>query len=1139
MREKKGIRTVVAGLLCSMVLAALMPLTASGVEYMSLATVGSQLKYPADVAASASGSIYAVDTVRRKLVIYSASYQVSANLYSVSHPTSIAVSGETLFVADSSTKSVKILNSAGAITGELKKDGVMAQFRLARNIAVDAAGSVYVVDQFADKIVVFDAAGNYSYTIPGLNMPQDAVVVGNELFIIDQPAQSTDTSGGDGLPSSMHLAQVRIYDLATQAFVEDETRAFPVNGTDTASGQYMSLKGIAADPQGYLYLTDAYLHIIYKYDTNGQFLGAFEEPVNTPLGATVSPDGRLVVCSSHDETLRVYGVDYEAGLATWLNDAPIADAGADQVVSEEASFVLDGSGSFDEDGIIGYSWTQTMGTPVLPESPYYTETPLVTLTAPATDSAGTLLVFRLVVTDGLNKTGGSDATSVTVNNVISGSVVINDADLYTNDPLVTLTFDAPEAVEMRLANDAEPFSSAYQPFSATTAWTLSAYDSSAEANTKTVRVEFRDAGGNTTVASSTILLDMQAPVAPGIGSITTPGDFDWAPVEGAVSYTLEYAFNSDFSDAVTLTGLTYNGATIALDGLAYGTWFWRVAATDAAGNAGEWSTVGTFVLEPPNLPPAADAGPSQTVSENSSFTLDASASSDDKGIMSYTWTQTGGTPVLVENPLTTENATLALTAPAVDPMGGTLTFELTVVDAEGETGTAATEVTVHNVISGTLVINSGDRVTNNRSAALTLAASEAVEMRFANDAEPFPAEYMAYSDTATWTLGPYNASIPENTKTVRVEFRDAGGNTAVASDTIRLDMNPPDAPVLETSDVVGLFDWRPVFVAASFTLQYSFSSDFSEATTATNIRRTYYTVAFDGIENFGTCYWRVKTVDSAGNVSEWSEIGTFEVLPGCSVATPALPEIVWPADGAADISRTVLLETGDIDYPAFCGYHASTAWQVSETADFSSPVLSVETSNYPTMYQVPHLMLDPGVTYYWRAKHVADTGMESSWSQARAFTTAAGDDIAGVEGIIYDESIEIKKGIITLRQPVGDSDIKLNQINVADGTVPLLIKELDPATIADTENRPPSFPYGLLSFRIAVEPGTVAQLELEFSEEAPEGGIYTGYVYAHEEGWHINPNIFYQEQFRSLTFELQDGGIGDADGVVNGIIVSP
>ena len=75
--------------------------------------------------------------------------------------------------------------------------------------------------------------------------------------------------------------------------------------------------------------------------------------------------------------------------------------------------------------------------------------------------------------------------------------------------------------------------------------------------------------------------------------------------------------------------------------------------------------------------------------------------------------------------------------------------------------------------------------------------------------------------------------------------------------------------------------------------------------------------------------------------------------------------------------------------------------------------------------------------------------------------------------------------------------------------------------------------------RIAVEPGTVAQLELEFSEEAPEGGIYTGYVYAHEEGWHINPNIFYQEQFRSLTFELQDGGIGDADGVVNGIIVSP
>jgi hypothetical protein len=37
------------------------------------------LKYPADVAASASGSIYAVDTVRRKLVIYSASYQAGSS----------------------------------------------------------------------------------------------------------------------------------------------------------------------------------------------------------------------------------------------------------------------------------------------------------------------------------------------------------------------------------------------------------------------------------------------------------------------------------------------------------------------------------------------------------------------------------------------------------------------------------------------------------------------------------------------------------------------------------------------------------------------------------------------------------------------------------------------------------------------------------------------------------------------------------------------------------------------------------------------------------------------------------------------------------------------------------------------------
>lgn len=1143
MRQIKGFRRVVAGMLSSIAMLAFLPSAATAVQYTPLATMSSGLKYPVDVAASAAGTIYAVDNMSKKLMIYNSSYQLSATVNAVAHPVAVAVSGDTVYVADTSTRSVKILNSTGTVVGELKKDRSTAKFKLARNIAVDASGTVYVVDQLRNKIEVFDAAGDYSYTISGLNMPQDAVAVGSELFIVDQPTQSTDTIGGTAGVSSLHLTQVRIYDLAAQSFVDDPTRTFPANGTDTAVGQFMTLKAIAADPHSNLYLTDAYLNVIYKYDTNGQFLGAIDEPVDTPLGAIVSPDGRLAVCSSYEAQIKVLGVDYEAGLATWLNDAPIADAGADQTVIEENGFVLDGSGSFDEDGIISYRWTQTAGPPVLPSNPYETDTVSVSLTAPAVDPAGASLVFQLVVTDSQNKTGGADTTQVTVNNILSGSVVINNGELYTNEQIVTLSFDSPEADTIRLANDAEPFSGDYLPYSSPFTWTLSAYDPAVEANSKTVRVEFRDAGGNTTIASNSILLDMQAPVAPATVTGGAAGEFSWAPVADAVSYTLQYAFSSDFSDAVTINDITFNAATISLDGLEYGTWYWRVSSTDAAGNTGGWSDVSTFVHVPPNYPPVADAGEDQAVSENAAFTLDASGSTDDKGIVTYTWTQMSGTLVLTENPLVTDSATVELTAPAVGPLNETLAFELVVTDGSGETAAATTEVTVTNVISGSLVINDGADITGQRQVILTLDAPEAVEMRFANDAASFEGGYTAYRETATWTLGLYDASIPENTKTVRVEFRDAGGNTTVSSDTIRLDLMPPDPPVIDTSGEAGDFDWDPIPAAVSYTLQYSFGSDFSEPVTITGLNHNGITVAledFDQVNSFGTWYWRVQSLDAAGNKSDWSEVGSFYVPPDCTAVVPAAPQLAWPLHNATDIPRTVLLETNDIDYPAECGVHGRTEWQVSTEYDFSLLQLHVSTQNYPTVYQVSHLMLDPAIKYYWRAKHIADSGMESAWSERWGFTTTADYDVLGVDGIILDGSTVIKKGSITLRQPVGDSGVKLNAIDLlADTMVPLLIKEIDPATITDTENRPSSFPYGLLSYRIAVDPGGFVDMAMKFNNEAPLGGSEVDLVYTHEDGWHANPDVIYQENGRLLLITWQDGGSGDADGVVNGIIVNP
>lgn len=93
------------------------------------------------------------------------------------------------------------------------------------------------------------------------------------------------------------------------------------------------------------------------------------------------------------------------------NQAPIADAGADQSVGEGATVVLNGSASRDPDGAIAsYSWAQTSG-PAVSLSNASAVSP--TFTAPSVDSAQTL-VFTLTVRDAAGATA-SDSVAIAVN----------------------------------------------------------------------------------------------------------------------------------------------------------------------------------------------------------------------------------------------------------------------------------------------------------------------------------------------------------------------------------------------------------------------------------------------------------------------------------------------------------------------------------------------------------------------------------------------------------------------------------------------------------------------------------------------------------------------------------------------------
>ena len=118
------------------------------------------------------------------------------------------------------------------------------------------------------------------------------------------------------------------------------------------------------------------------------------------------------------------------------NNAPTADAGADQTVARNVAVTLDGSASSDSDGsIASYAWSQTGGTVVALSD---AAVAMPTFTSPDTP-AGEDLTFSLIVTDDDGDTSAADTVVITVQ---ANAAPTADAGLdQTVSSLDTVTLD--------------------------------------------------------------------------------------------------------------------------------------------------------------------------------------------------------------------------------------------------------------------------------------------------------------------------------------------------------------------------------------------------------------------------------------------------------------------------------------------------------------------------------------------------------------------------------------------------------------------------------------------------------------------------------------------------------------------------
>ena len=349
------------------------------------------------------------------------------------------------------------------------------------------------------------------------------------------------------------------------------------------------------------------------------------------------------------------------------NEPPVALATANPTEgTAPLPVIFDASGSTDDKGIVSYFWDFKDGTTSSEMNPVTTF-----------DTAGTYVV-ELTVTD---EEGLTDTTTITitVSSANEGPVAVAAAD--------PLSGDAPLEVQFTGSNSTDDVAvTSY-------AWDFGDGNTSSEANpvytftvvgTYEVSLTVSDGEGLEDTATLTIVVnDPVTNDAPVAVAIATPLSGD-APLEvsfdgsGSSDDVAITSYNWDFGDGSSSTEINPTNTFTQV-----GTYTVVLTVMDEEGLMGTDSVVITVTEPVSNTPPVAEVSATPltgTVPLEVSFI--GSGSSDDKGIVSYSWDFGNGETASVADPTYTFE------------FAGTFDVVLTVQDEEGETDTATITIEV-------------------------------------------------------------------------------------------------------------------------------------------------------------------------------------------------------------------------------------------------------------------------------------------------------------------------------------------------------------------------------------------------------------------------------------------------------------
>jgi hypothetical protein len=430
-------------------------------------------------------------------------------------------------------------------------------------------------------------------------------------------------------------------------------------------------------------------------------------PGTTLMFDLVVGDGTKVSAAGH-VGVRLNTVD---------NNVPVANAGPDQTVGEQAPVTLNGSGTDADNDSLTFTWTQVSGSP--PDDLAGLNTNTLTFTAlevPAGQN-DIPLVFKLVVNDGFSDSVPSYVTvdvlntndppvavakaGLDLNTTMGGTVNVDEQDLVYLDGTFSSDIDGDtltyawtgvgNSIPISNANTATahftapnvPVGGASYTFKLTVSDGEVSSDSFVTVAVANVNhAPLADAGSDQTVPEGTVGVQLD-----GHNSGDTDGD------------NLSYSWIQSGGTVVSLTGAntsmpTFTAPDVGPNGEDL-TFVLTVNDNTGSPNSTNSDTVVIHVTYV-NRDPVADAGIDQTPDEGSVVTLDGSHSTDPDGNpMHYSWSQISGLHTVTLSDAAAQNPTFS--AYSVDRFEDNIVMELTVTDEYGGSNTDEVTIHIHNV----------------------------------------------------------------------------------------------------------------------------------------------------------------------------------------------------------------------------------------------------------------------------------------------------------------------------------------------------------------------------------------------------------------------------------------------------------